>query len=154
MVDNPQSANPDSENDASGDHDDAAEESPGSGDSGSGTSEPSSPFGESRTGDASDPAGDEGPFGGGGPFEERMSSEGGPFADGGGSGAPGSASEGEFGDLASEFEGSGFDPSDAGGDSGAGFAYEMAKMWVQDNQKTVMLGAFATGVFLGALLRD
>lgn len=44
-------------------------------------------------------------------------------------------------------------PDGMGGDS-AGFAYEMAKMWVRDHQKTAMVGAFATGVFLGALLRD
>jgi hypothetical protein len=44
-------------------------------------------------------------------------------------------------------------PGGMGGDS-AGFAYEMAKMWVRDHQKTAMVGAFATGVFLGALLRD
>lgn len=31
---------------------------------------------------------------------------------------------------------------------------QMAKMWIQDNQTTAMLGAFAIGAFVGAVLRD
>lgn len=31
---------------------------------------------------------------------------------------------------------------------------QMAKMWIQDNQTTAMLGAFAVGAFVGAILRD
>lgn len=33
-------------------------------------------------------------------------------------------------------------------------AVEMARLWVRDHQTTSMLGAFAVGVFVGALLRD
>lgn len=52
------------------------------------------------------------------------------------------------------------DPSPSG--SGAGFAssgevafaLDVAKMWLRDYQKEAMVGAFATGVFLGSLLRD
>jgi hypothetical protein len=31
---------------------------------------------------------------------------------------------------------------------------QMAKMWIQQNQTTAMLGAFAIGAFVGAILRD
>lgn len=31
---------------------------------------------------------------------------------------------------------------------------DLARMWVQEHQKTAMLGAFAAGVFIGALVRD
>ena len=34
------------------------------------------------------------------------------------------------------------------------FALDMARMWVKTNQKKAMLGAFATGVFVGSLFRD
>ena len=34
------------------------------------------------------------------------------------------------------------------------FALDMARMWVKEHQKTAMLGAFAVGVFVGALSRD
>ena len=34
------------------------------------------------------------------------------------------------------------------------FALDMARMWVEEHQTSVMLGAFAVGVFTGALLRD
>lgn len=34
------------------------------------------------------------------------------------------------------------------------FAADVAKIWVQEHQKASMLGAFAVGVFVGALLRD
>lgn len=34
------------------------------------------------------------------------------------------------------------------------FALDMARLWVQRHQKASMLGAFAAGVFVGALLRD
>lgn len=40
-----------------------------------------------------------------------------------------------------------------GADTGA-FALDMARLWVQQHQKTAMLGAFALGTFVGALLRD
>jgi hypothetical protein len=31
---------------------------------------------------------------------------------------------------------------------------EMARMWVKEHQTATMLGAFAAGVFVGALSRD
>lgn len=34
------------------------------------------------------------------------------------------------------------------------FAWEMAKMWIKEHQTTAMLGAFAVGVFAGALFRE
>lgn len=34
------------------------------------------------------------------------------------------------------------------------FATEMARMWVKRHQKASMLGAFAVGVFAGAMLRE
>jgi len=34
------------------------------------------------------------------------------------------------------------------------FALDMARMWMKEHQKATMLGAFAVGVFAGALLRD
>lgn len=34
------------------------------------------------------------------------------------------------------------------------FAGDVARIWVQEHQKATMLGAFAVGVFVGALLRD
>lgn len=34
------------------------------------------------------------------------------------------------------------------------FAADMARLWVKRHQKATMLGAFAAGVFVGALLRD
>lgn len=33
-------------------------------------------------------------------------------------------------------------------------AFEVGKVWVKEHQKATMLGAFATGVVLGALIRD
>lgn len=33
-------------------------------------------------------------------------------------------------------------------------ALSMAQQWVQEHQKTTMLGALAVGVFVGSLLRD
>jgi hypothetical protein len=36
----------------------------------------------------------------------------------------------------------------------ASFALDMARAWVKDHQKATMLGAFASGVVLGALFRD
>lgn len=33
-------------------------------------------------------------------------------------------------------------------------ALDMARMWVKDHQRTTMLGAFAVGVFVGALFRE
>lgn len=38
--------------------------------------------------------------------------------------------------------------------SSASFALEGARLWVQQHQKASMLGAFAVGVFVGAMLRD
>jgi hypothetical protein len=46
----------------------------------------------------------------------------------------------------------GGDPSSWSGRSA--FALDMARMWVKEHQKTTMLGAFAVGVFVGALSRD
>lgn len=37
---------------------------------------------------------------------------------------------------------------------GGAFAVDMARLWVKQHQKATMLGAFAVGVFVGALLRD
>jgi hypothetical protein len=34
------------------------------------------------------------------------------------------------------------------------FALKMARLWVQRHQKASMLGAFAVGVFIGAMVRD
>lgn len=34
------------------------------------------------------------------------------------------------------------------------FATDMARLWVRRHQKASMLGAFAVGVFVGAMLRD
>lgn len=34
------------------------------------------------------------------------------------------------------------------------FAADVAKIWIQEHQKASMLGAFAVGVFVGAMLRD
>jgi len=34
------------------------------------------------------------------------------------------------------------------------FALDMARLWAKQHQKATMLGAFAAGVFVGALLRD
>lgn len=41
-----------------------------------------------------------------------------------------------------------------GDDTSPSFALDMARLWVQRHQKASMLGAFAVGVFAGALLRD
>jgi hypothetical protein len=38
--------------------------------------------------------------------------------------------------------------------SGAYFALELGKEWVRQNQTTAMIGAFAAGAFIGALMRD
>lgn len=38
-------------------------------------------------------------------------------------------------------------------ESAPSFAVDMARLWVKQNQKTSMLGAFAVGVFVGAMLR-
>jgi len=37
---------------------------------------------------------------------------------------------------------------------GGGLPAEMAKSWLRENQTTAMLGAFAVGVFIGAITRD
>jgi len=62
----------------------------------------------------------------------------------------------------SEFGGSGF----AGGSisslqdlislarMGGGLPKEMARSWVRENQTSAMIGAFAVGVFIGAITRD
>lgn len=39
-------------------------------------------------------------------------------------------------------------------DMDGSFAIDMARLWVERHQKTVMLGAFGVGVFVGVLLRD
>lgn len=51
-------------------------------------------------------------------------------------------------DLESEFAGS------SAGIAPASLAVDIAKIWVQEHQKASMLGAFAVGVFVGAMLRD
>ena len=65
----------------------------------------------------------------------------------------------EFGDSfdapdapgsASEFGGPGARPSGLD----ASLALTMARSWVKQHQKLTMLGAFATGIVLGSLLRD
>jgi hypothetical protein len=43
-------------------------------------------------------------------------------------------------------------PSD--GSTPTSFCLEMAELWVREHQKASMLGAFAVGVFVGALVRD
>ena len=52
-----------------------------------------------------------------------------------------------------EAESSPNDNTSSWGDRSA-FAFDMARMWVKTNQKKAMLGAFAAGVFVGALFRD
>ncbi|MFB6231591.1 MAG: hypothetical protein ABEL04_10585 [Salinibacter sp.] len=42
----------------------------------------------------------------------------------------------------------------SGGSTPTSFYLEMAELWVQEHQKASMLGAFAVGVFVGALVRD
>jgi hypothetical protein len=49
--------------------------------------------------------------------------------------------------------GSAPDASPSMGDRSA-FALDMARIWMKEHQKATMLGAFAVGVFAGALLRD
>lgn len=47
------------------------------------------------------------------------------------------------------------DPSGATGlGSSASLAADVAKLWIQEHQKKSLLGAFAVGVFVGAMLRD
>jgi hypothetical protein len=60
-----------------------------------------------------------------------------------------------FGSGPSSF-GSADDPSFSAGEDAMGTSMmaEMASLWVREHQTASMLGAFATGVFLGALLRD
>lgn len=41
-----------------------------------------------------------------------------------------------------------------GDDLSPSFAVDVARLWVRRHQKASMLGAFAVGVFVGALLRD
>lgn len=41
-----------------------------------------------------------------------------------------------------------------GEDVDGAFAVDMARLWVKQHQKAVMLGAFGVGVFVGALLRN
>jgi hypothetical protein len=41
-----------------------------------------------------------------------------------------------------------------GEDRSASMALDMARLWVQQHQKAAMLGAFAVGTFVGALLRN
>lgn len=37
---------------------------------------------------------------------------------------------------------------------GGGIPKEMAKSWIRENQTSAMIGAFAVGVFIGAITRD
>lgn len=43
---------------------------------------------------------------------------------------------------------------DSIGDVSPSVAVDVARMWVQQHQKASMLGAFAVGVFAGAMLRQ
>ena len=61
------------------------------------------------------------------------------------------------GENAPPWEQEGGDPFARGtGDDGMSpsFALKMARLWVQRHQKASMLGAFAVGVFIGAMVRD
>jgi len=40
------------------------------------------------------------------------------------------------------------------GEMSPSFALKMARLWVKRHQKASMLGAFAVGVFIGAMVRD
>ncbi len=75
-----------------------------------------------------------GPFSPPEPEEEPPFSEGSPFG----------AAE-----SAPEFPSS---PPSKGGQ--LSMAWNVARMWIKEHQREAMLGAFATGVFLGACLRD
>lgn len=46
------------------------------------------------------------------------------------------------------------DGPEFGDEMDGSFAVDMARIWVKQHQKAVMLGAFGVGVFVGALLRD
>lgn len=45
-------------------------------------------------------------------------------------------------------------PSSTGGQDEVQLALDVAKTWVQEHQTAAMLGAFALGAFIGALMRD
>lgn len=46
------------------------------------------------------------------------------------------------------------DDNQVSDDLSASFGVDMARLWVQRHQKASMLGAFAVGVFVGALFRE
>lgn len=55
------------------------------------------------------------------------------------------------------FEQKGAPSEFAGAPAGGGelsMAWSVARMWIKEHQREAMLGAFATGVFVGAYLRD
>lgn len=45
-------------------------------------------------------------------------------------------------------------PSPGAEELSSSVAVDMARLWVQRHQKATMLGAFAAGVFIGAMLRE
>jgi len=45
-------------------------------------------------------------------------------------------------------------PDPMADDLSSSVAVDMARLWVQRHQKATMLGAFAVGVFVGAMLRE
>lgn len=51
-----------------------------------------------------------------------------------------------------------WDPDSPGDESTwadrSGVALDMARLWVKEHQTTTMLGAFAVGVFVGAIVRS
>lgn len=79
--------------------------------------------------------------------------------------SPDSESPDSFSSPSTADEGAGFDEADAPPwerekpefgqeEMEESFAVDMARLWVKQHQKATMLGAFAVGVFVGALLRD
>lgn len=87
-----------------------------------------------------------------GPFASRAGA-----SDAGGEGPSeatpgGQGARGPFAGPAAGSDGAGKTDSLAG--MGGGMALEMARLWIREHQKASMLGAFAVGVFAGALLRD
>lgn len=63
--------------------------------------------------------------------------------------------EPEFGSQESEDFASSFAPEESSpGGVDVSFALTMARTWVKEHQTKAMLGAFATGVVVGSLLRE
>ena len=97
---------------------------------------------------------------------------GGPRSGGSGSGGSGSPGFERSGFEEAEFDDAGFSDDSFGGSGfgsgsisslqelidlarlGGGLPAEMAKSWIRENQTPAMIGAFAVGVFIGAISRD